>query len=427
MADNINHVENNKKCIINITQINGADDKLAKYNIFEEEIQNKERLENEFSDRVNYAEKIFSQQLPKELQEDFEIKNEKVGNDIRFIIKPKTNDAYEKFPLKINLNFDRKNVKGLENFKSINFEDIQREMYEKQIGLEIKNPYNIKEYIGKFENPASIFNNTDMGNSVLYIKPHPFPKALQYNLILFNNDISFELERLLLRVQKIENNTYILSNYESKEDKFDIKLVYTFKDSKSTKLSLNYQIREKYRNDFQTRKELMKLHFLVRDKESIFRLKCLENDDFIVNTKDFGESYFTKKSKSEFNKILDKFDKLIYIERVKNIKFIYNDNDFYSYDDLINLVYCSLRNKNYTFKKKSNWFFNLKEEIKDKEKLFDIPSFVEYITLFGIDIYLNKNEIYLKDCKIHSIEKKDDFSQAVLTAKKAIFKTIKED
>lgn len=426
MADDIN-IEKNKNCTINITQIYGKDDKLEKCNIFEEKIQNKENLENEFSKRINYTETIYSQQLPKELQDDFEIKSEKIGNAIRFVTKPKTNDAYEKFPLKINLNFDRKNIKGLENFTSTNFEDIQREMYEKQIGLEIRNPFNVKEYIGNFEDPASIFNSTDINNSVLYLKPHPFPKALQYNLILFNNDFSFELEKLSLRVQKIENNTYILSNYESSEDKFDIKLVYTFKDSESTRLRFHYQIREKYKNNCQAMKELMKIHFLVRDKESIFRLKCLESDDFIANTKDFGDIYFTNKRKREFNKTLDKLNKLIYIEKVKDIKFSYNDNEFYTYDELINLVYSSLKGKNYTFKKQSYWIVPLKDEIKDKKEIFDVPSFVEYITLFGIDIYLNKNEMYLKDCKVNSIEKKDNFSETVVTAKKAIFKTKKED
>ena len=150
MSNNINNeIKNNKKCNINVKNVYAPDDKLAKYNIVDEDIKNKQKIEEEFSKRIGYTEKIYSMQLPKELQEDFEVKSEKIGNNMEFLTKPKTIDAYEKFPPKIRFSYNLDNVKGLEKFKSRNFLELTREMYEKQQGIIIENPYNIKEFLIK--------------------------------------------------------------------------------------------------------------------------------------------------------------------------------------------------------------------------------------------------------------------------------------
>ncbi len=84
--------------------------------------------------------------MPEELQDDFEIRSEKIGNSMEFLTKPKTEDAYKKFPPKIKFSYKSNNIKGIENFKAKNFEELTHEMYEKQKGIIIENPYNVKEF-----------------------------------------------------------------------------------------------------------------------------------------------------------------------------------------------------------------------------------------------------------------------------------------
>ncbi len=122
-------------------------------------------------------------------------------------------------------------------------------MYEKQIGMVIENPYHVKEFLGDIENSASIFLNINPNaKSAIYIKPQSLPPAQAYNIKLFNNYFEFEIENIMLRIEKIDKDVYTYSNYESNEDKFDIKIkIKCGKDI--CNFSIAIKIKDKYKED----------------------------------------------------------------------------------------------------------------------------------------------------------------------------------
>ena len=56
-------------------------------------------LERKFSERIGFSCNVLSSKtLPKELQNDFEISPRLVNNNLEYYTKPKTKDAYKKYP-----------------------------------------------------------------------------------------------------------------------------------------------------------------------------------------------------------------------------------------------------------------------------------------------------------------------------------------
>lgn len=427
-----NEIKGNKGCNITVNTYLAPNDKLAKYNIIEEELRNKKKIEQEFSERIGYAEKVYSEQLPKELQNDFEIKSEKIGKSIEFITKPKTDDAYKKFPPRITFSYNITSVKGLEKFKSKNFRDLTREMYEKQEGIIIENPYNIKEFLGDIENPASIFSNMDSNaTSTIYIKPEPFPPARGYNIKLFNNYFEFELQNIMLRIEKIEDNVYILSNKESINDKFDIKFKIEH-DKQKVKFNLGVNIKERFNTDAEVIYEFIKYDILIHDIDSYISIEFSENNKKIVNIQQFGKKKFGKKEYKEVRKEFNFLEKVIFIEKRKNIKLKYN-TELLKYKPIIYMLYNEVQGKNYTFTNESTWIlygndnqFDIKEIKKIYNEKIKIPIETKFneLSIGGEEIKLKEHKIVMKDCRIISIEEKKDIYYIKVTTSNAKFQII---
>lgn len=435
MSNNINNdIKSNKNCNINVKNIYAPDDKLAKYNIIDENIKNKQKIEEEFSKRIRYTEKIYSTQLPEELQDDFEIRSEKIGNSMEFLTKPKTEDAYKKFPPKIKFSYKSNNIKGIENFKAKNFEELTHEMYEKQKGIIIENPYNVKEFLGEIENPASIFSDIDPNaKSTIYIQPQPFPPAIAYNIKLFNNYFDFELENVKLRIKKIEEEIYTYSNYESNKDKFDIEIKMKFAKEKFN-FSITIKIKDEYIRDCETINEFIKYSALIEDTDSNFVFQFYEDNKTIFESKDFGKEKISRKKYKKLKKLINLLEKVIFIEKRKNIKFKYDEDELLRNKEYIYMIYNEIQDKDYTFTNLSTWILFAYEDQVDIEKLkkicnekilIPIETSIKNFNLLGIDIKLPKHKIYMKNSKINSIEKKENKYFINVTTNNAKFKILK--
>ncbi len=437
MINNINNeIKDNKKCNINVKNVYAPDDKIAKYNIVDEDIKNKQEIEEEFSKRIKYTEKVYSMQLPKELQEDFEIKSEKIGNNMEFLTKPKTIDAYEKFPPKIRFSYNLSNVKGLENFKAKNFLELTREMYEKQTGIVIENPYNIKEFLGDIENPASIFSDINFNaKSTIYIQPHPFPPAIAYNIRLFNNYFDFELRKIMLRIEKIDGNIYTYSNFESKEDKFDVKIVINFYEEKLN-FSIKIKIKDEYVEDCEIVSEFIKYCILIEDIDSNLLFQFYEDNETIFETKNFGKKRFSRIEYKKVKKQLNFLEKMIFIEKRKNIKFKYNGDELLQNKEYIYMIYNEVQDRNYTLTNPTTWILESYEDAvidEDIEKIYNnkepilIETSIKDINIFGTNIKLKEHKLCMENCIVDSIEKRDSKYFIKVTTNRAKFKIIKQE
>ena len=97
--------EGNRECPIDVTVNFGKTDKLSYEEIYKN--NNINSLENEFSNRIGFSCDILSLQLPDELKSFFEIKSRIVDDKLEYYTKPKSKEAYEKYPFQMKINWNK--------------------------------------------------------------------------------------------------------------------------------------------------------------------------------------------------------------------------------------------------------------------------------------------------------------------------------
>lgn len=107
-------VEKNKDCEINIIN---KEDELSFDSIYKN-AYDIDTLEENFNNRIEFSNNQVSKKLlPKELQNDFKIEAKMKIGDLQYETIPKTIDAYEKYPYKINFSMKFDSIEQAEEFK----------------------------------------------------------------------------------------------------------------------------------------------------------------------------------------------------------------------------------------------------------------------------------------------------------------------
>ena len=369
-------------------------------------------LEEEFSDRIKYSKEILTKKLlPKQLQSDFNIETKLVNGKLEYVAKPITDNAYEKFPIKMNYTMQFKSVEEANEFRKNGIEKLQRQADLTQKPVEIPNITNMKEFLGEFENPVSHFKKYGSEGVKLYICPKPIPPAQKYKIELFNEKLSFEI-LTYLRLERIEDNGFILSNKESENEEFDV--VIKFDNFNKTtnnykgKFNITISLREKYKYDCKLNKEMLKFIFIGEDKNNCLFIKNVNLDSNVFETYSNGTEEKTEEDYRRFNKILSLIDKVIFLSKIKNIKIKYDINYFLQKEELINLIYNDINRKKYIIKKEMKSCINFESEINiDELNEFDgklaYKSEMKDVELFGYKFELQRSNMIMFECKISKI------------------------
>ena len=371
-------------------------------------------LEDEFTDRLEYSKDVLTKKLlPKQLQSDFNIVPRLNNGKMEYEAKAITPDAYEKFPMKINYTMQFKDVEEAKRFRENGIEELQRQANLLQQPIEIPNITNMKEFIGEFENPVAYSTKHGSEGIKLYICPRPLPPAQKYSIEIFNEKLSFKLITLL-RLSNYDENDLILTNKESIEEAFDVTIkLSNFKKMEEEKqvqgkFNITIALREKYYNNCEFNKDIIKYKFLIEDSSNHV---IIDNVDLNINIFSFencGKTKYKKKDYTRLNNTINLIDKVLYISKLKNIKVDYDMEDFIKNEEFINLVYNELNNKNYIIKKPMTWSLELNENA-DINKLYQnngkilLKSTLANVSLFGVDITLKTNEMIMYNCSIKEL------------------------
>ena len=371
-------------------------------------------LENEFTDRLEYSKDVLTKKLlPKQLQSDFNIVPRLNNGKMEYEAKAITPDAYDKFPMKINYTMQFKDVEEAKRFRENGIEELQRQANLLQQPIEIPNITNMKEFIGEFENPVAYSTKHSSEGIKLYICPKPLPPAQKYSIEIFNEKLSFKLITLL-RLSNYDENDMILTNKESIEEAFDVTIkLSNFKKLEGEKqvqgkFNITIALREKYYNNCEFNKDIIKYKFLIEDSSNHV---IIDNVDLNINIFSFencGKTKYKKKDYTRLNNTINLIDKVLYISKLKNIKVDYDMEDFIKNEEFINLVYNELNNKNYIIKKPMTWSLELNENA-DINKLYQnngkilLKSTLANVSLFGVDITLKSNEMIMYNCSIKKL------------------------
>lgn len=369
-------------------------------------------LEEEFSDRIKYSKEILTKKLlPKQLQSDFNIETKLVNGKLEYVAKPITDNAYEKFPIKMNYTMQFKSVEEANEFRKNGIENLQRQADLTQKPVEIPNITNMKEFLGEFENPVSHFKKYGSEGVKLYICPKPIPPAQKYKIELFNEKLSFEI-LTYLRLERIEDNGFILSNKESENEEFDV--VIKFDNFNKTtnnykgKFNITISLREKYKYDCKLNKEMLKFIFIGEDKNNCLFIKNVNLDSNVFETYSNGTEEKTEEDYRRFNKILSLIDKVIFLSKIKNIKIKYDINYFLQKEELINLIYNDINRKKYIIRKEMKSCINFESEINidelnESDGKLAYKSEMKELELFGYKFELQRSNMIMFECKISKI------------------------
>lgn len=408
-------VENNKNSNIQINCY-GELDELSCDNI-RRNYNKVVELEEEFSERLKYSKEILTKKLlPKQLQSDFNIETKLVDGEIEYIAKPITENAYKKFPLRLNYTMQFNSVEEANEFRINGIEKLQKEADITQKPVEIPNITNMKEFLGEYENPVAHTTKYGCQGIKLYICPRPIPPAQKYKIELFNEYLSFELITFL-RLDSIKDKEFILSNKENDTEEFDVIIKFDNLQEEvnelncTGKFNISISLRDKYKNDCKLNKEKLKFLFLCEDKNNHLYIKNINMDCNVFETSNNGKKEKNEKDYEEFNNVLSLIDKVIYISKIENIKIPYDIKYFIEKEELINLIYYEMNNKKYTIQKEMKSLVNFESEI-DVEEIKKYNGNLAYrtnlkeISLFGQKFELKRNNMIMFESKISKIVNK---------------------
>lgn len=427
-----NEIKNNKNCKINIINSIGQTDKLSPLEIY----KNTDKdmifdLEREFSERIGFSCNVLSSKtLPKELQNDFEISPRLVNNNLEYYTKPKTKDAYKKYPInmKFKLKFDNKDEAN--TFRKTGISDLQKKANITGKPVEIPNIVFIKEFIGDFEDPTSYINKNGVEGIKFYIIPGPISKAKSYYIELFNNEYSFKIESTKLRIKQFLEKGFILDNSESDEEPYNISIKIESEDIQKEDLiksnfNINISLRDKFKDNSYYNLEIAKYIFIMRDVNGRIQMRSITDDISILNISHCGKTQYTSKDYNSFKQYNDILNKVLYIEKIENINIKYNYDYFYKNEDYINIIFYLMQRKDYRLKKLNQVSFIVEDDFTfDEQKHKNIDTKLLTINLFEKEFILNPHILMLRDCKLSGLDKIDNNNILKLNSNNIIIKPI---
>lgn len=392
-------------------------------------------LENEFTDRLEYSKDVLTKKLlPKQLQSDFNIVPRLSNGTVEYETKAITPDAYEKFPMKTTFTMQFKNVEEAKKIRENGIENLQKQANLSQHPVEIPNITNIKDFIGDFENPVAYSTKHGSEGIKLFICPRPLPPAQKYSIEIFNESMSYKITSFL-RLLRYDDNEVVLTNKESIDEPFDvtIKLLDIKKIEEDEhyqgKFNITISLREKYYNNCEVNKEMMKYRFLIEDSKNHILIDNIDANANIFSFKNCGKRVYKKSDYKKFDRIIELIDKVIYISKLKDIKIDFDIDYFIKKDDFINLIYNEINNRNYKIKKSMTCCLLLdkKEDInelyKNNGKLC-FYSTIDNLELFGTTIHLKDNQLIMYNSTILDCADKGKNKELKLESSNIEFKII---
>ena len=222
-----------------------------------------------------------------------------------------------------------------------------------------------------------------------------------------------------------------LTNKDSVDEPYDV--VISLKNMKKTedgisgKFNITISLRDKSSNNCEYNLELIKYRYIIEDMNNNINIINKELKQQVFSFNSCGGKKHNKKEEKNFKRLISLLEKVIYIEKVKNININYNLDEFIKEDNSINIVYAECNNKSCKIKKKMNFDSKIEEndystEFCNQVDNFDFISSLSFVNLFGNRIELKDNELIAKNCKINRVDKVDKMYHVSLSSDDILFK-----
>lgn len=369
---------------------------------------NIQKIENEYTEKIAITKDILSTaNLPLELQKYFELQAQIVNNQLKYSLKPSTENAYDLYPIQEKLKMKFNTPKEKEEFiNNGGINGLIRKATITRKPVEIPYVTEIKEYLGNYENPFAEINYTENDKVRLYVFPQKLPKGEKYKIIVNDGKEKFYLNTTVLQIVDVQKEHIIFNNFESKNEKFDITLKInileeTIEEEKSYikyNANINVTLREKNEYSCKDNLELQKFIFTINSSNSILEIyKCKDNSK-IFSLKNLGKQKYNDSNYRAFNNYKKLLKKIIYIEKTFKLNIKYNLDYFYKNEMQIDFIYYDSKERNYKLKSPIAASFYM-DEYNEKEQNDIITDLPKEIELFNHIFKLKNTKILLSNCK----------------------------
>lgn len=421
-------LKNNKNCDIHV--VVGNNDDLSRDSIYNIKDEPK-KLEDRFNDRLEYSCYVLNKNLPKELQNDFEIKSKMDNGKLNYYLDNKTVDAFEKFPKKISFTMQFPSVEVANEFRKNGIEKLQEEADKTKKPVKVPFISDMKDYIGDYLEPLSYVNQYGLNGTELYLMPRNYPKAEKYKIEFYDKNIFFSIITSL-RLSKKGKTYFILDNKESLNEEYKVSLkVKDIKENTDStvnfKIIIKINIKEKYKNRCINNLEMFKYRILKDGKNTNLLVTIINDNKLLFNIHGCGHKSYTTEDYKKINNTIDLVSQIIYIEKCKNIKFKYDLEQIYKSSDMIDFIISEINKEEYSFPANSTWdytFLNMPEtrDFSSRLKPLYLKTELPYIIFLNRKIYLSDNELLLNNCIIKDVKEDTDKLYIKLQAESSVCK-----
>ena len=414
-------INNILRCVI------GIKDNISLDVVFENK-NNIPKVEKEYTEKIALTKEILTNtNLPLELRKCFNVEAKIVGEELKYVLNPKVENAYELHPMQEKFKMKFNSPKEKEDFiKNGGVNNLIREATIQRRPIEIPYVSEVREYIGKYENPFSDCNYAKDGDIKLYILPKELPKGEKYKIIISDGIEKFCIKSTALQVVDVQKKHIIFNNFEAKEECFDITLKINILEEHRDidnsfikyNANINITLREKYKYSCKENLEIQKFLFTINScnsKVSVQHIK--ENKEYFV-MRNLGNKNYNENDYQVFKNYKRLLQKIIYIEKKFNIKIKYNLDYFYQNEFEINLIYYDSQNKNYKLKDniKASFYIDDYDERKYKNIVTDLSKDID---LFNYRFSLKSTKILLANCEFYERKVVDGKNIITLVSKDA--------
>lgn len=396
-------ISKNENCDIKV--VYGNVDELSHNEIYNNR-KNIKQIEEDFTERIKYSSNVISSaNLPKELQNYFDIKSKIVNDELEYYTEPKTDDAYLKFPYRINFKMQFDTIEQKNKFiENGGIYSLVERANKTRKPVEIPNISEMKDFLGAYENPISKMNNQNVGRIQLYVFPEELPKAEEYSIEIFDNDICFKIESTSLRIVEKDDDYFIINNSESVDEPFNVSLKFTKNEDVNeggmifVTTNITISIRENYKKSILYNLEFQKYFFTMNSSNSTMIIKNLTKNIELIRIDNIGNENYIQNQYDFFERFQTLLLNVLFIAKKYGLNIEYDVDFFQKNEDLINIIASDIKNKKYKLHEAVIIGVPINEEYNEEIHSNIITAFPN-IYLFDKEFELKHNRAILRNCE----------------------------
>ena len=339
----------------------------------------------------------------------YKLKPKIIGENLKYYIAPRSDEAFNKLPITTNLKFDIENCTEEEKYNITHFKEVLDNLDYNNKPIALPPILEEKKTIDSKIIPNDLFE-FDERQGKLYILPNKDIAKYKFSFKVFNKDMSVEINDLELVAIHKHSCTIFTNNNRNKKERYILDIIADNITKESMDLRYEIRLKPEYAEDLSAILEYYKIKRLLDDELASLRIINNDNNLLLISNDKVGKVNYTETQRAAIKRFVSDFEKLIYIENYYNVKFKFNIDYMQKKLNVIEIVYASITQENaFIYFPGTELNFKYFDEdtinMRPGDKIF-FENKIDNINLFGENLKLNNTIIRTSEAIIKNIDKK---------------------